>query len=155
LFLAEAMADPAVQSAKAPWHLWVVGVGSLLWNSVGATDFVMTQTRNRAYMRGFTPEQLHYYYGLPAWVVAAWGIAVWGGVLGSLLLLLRKRRAVGLFLASIICMVLTDLNSFVLTDGLKVMGGGTATLAFSAVIFVIGLLLVIYARSTRKRGLLR
>jgi len=147
------MADATIQSARAPWHLWVAGVISLLWNSVGAMDFVMTQTRNETYMRSFTPAQLEFYYGFPLWVVAAWGIAVWGAVLGSLALLLRKRLAVHLFLASLICMVLTDIHSFVLSDGLKIMGG-VGTLIFSAVIFVIGVLLLAYARSMGKRGVL-
>jgi hypothetical protein len=56
------MVATAIQSAKAPWHLWVVGVVSLLWNSVGALDFVMTQTKNATYMRGFTSAQLEFYY---------------------------------------------------------------------------------------------
>jgi hypothetical protein len=131
----------------------VVGVVSLLWNSVGAMDFVMTQTKNAAYMRGFTPAQLEFYYGFPLWVVAAWGIAVWGAVLGSLFLLLRKRVACHLFLWSFVCMVLTSIYNFVLSDGMKVMGG-VGSLIFSAVIFVIGLLLLVYARSMRKRGML-
>ena len=104
-------------------------------------------------MGGFTPAQLDFYYGFPAWVVTAWGIAVWGGVLGSLLLLLRKRQAVHLFLSSSICMVLTDVHNYALANGLKVMGGATA-LMFGAVIFVIGMLLLVYARSMCKRGVL-
>jgi hypothetical protein len=140
------MDDPATRSVKARWHVWLVGVGSLLWNSIGAMDFVMTQTKNKAYMSGFTPAQLDFYYGYPFWVVAAWGIAVWGGVLGSLLLLLRKRQAVHLFLSSLFCMALTDVYNFALSDGLKVMGGAAA-LFFSAVIFVIGVLLLIYSWS--------
>jgi hypothetical protein len=147
------MADAAVQPAKTPWHLWVVGVVSLLWNSVGAFDFVMTQTKNAAYMSGFTPAQREYYYGFPFWVVAAWGIAVWGGVLGSLLLLLRKCLAVLLFLSSVISMVLTDIYMFVLSGGREVMGG-VGPLVFSAVIFVVGVLLLAYACSMRKRGVL-
>jgi hypothetical protein len=147
------MADATNQSAKAPWHLWAVGVVSLLWNSVGAMDFVMTQTKNKAYMSGFTPAQLEFYYGFPLWVVAAWGIAVWGGVLGSLLLLLRKRLAFHLFLSSLICMVLTSIHNFALSNGLEVMGG-VGTLIFSAVIVVIGVLLLVYARSMCKRGAL-
>jgi len=148
------MADATTQSAKAPWHLWVVGVVSLLWNSVGAMDFVMTQTKNRAYMSGFTPAQLEFYYGFPLWVVATWGIAVWGGVLGSLLLLLRSRFAAHLFLSSFIGIVLTDVRNFAFSNGIEVMGGVVA-LIFSAVIFVIGLLLLAYARAMCKRGVLR
>jgi hypothetical protein len=154
LFLAETMANSTVQSVKAPWHIWVVGVVSLLWNSVGSMDFVMTQTRNKAYMSAFTPAQLDFYYGFPIWIVAAWGIAVWGGVLGSLSLLIRKRQAVHLFFLSLICMVLTSIHNYALSNGFEIMGGMRA-LIFGATIFVIGVLLLVYARSMRKRGVLR
>lgn len=147
------MADEATQPATTPWHVWVVGVVSLLWNSVGAMDFVMTEAKNKAYMSGFTPAQLEFYYGFPLWVVAAWGIAVWGGVLGSLLLLLRSRLAVHLFLASFICIILTSIHNYALSNGLKIMGGAEA-LAFSAVIVVVGALLLFYARSMCRRGVL-
>jgi hypothetical protein len=139
---------------KTPWHVWVVGFVSLLWNSFGATDFVMTQTKNRAYMSGFSPEQLNFYYGFPFWVVAAWGLAVWGGVLGSLLLLARRRQAVLLFILSSVGMVLTDIRNFSFAGGMKLMGGGPA-LIFSAAIFVIGLLLLLYSRSMCRRSVLR
>jgi hypothetical protein len=117
-------------------------------------DFVMTQSRNKAYMSGFTPAQLEFYYGFPAWVVAAWGIAVWGGVAGSLLLLFRRRLSVPLFLASLVGMVLTSVHNYALSNGLKVMGGAGA-LAFSAVIIAIGVVLLLYARSMSRRGVLR
>jgi len=74
----------ATRSVRAPWHLWVIGVIALLWNAVGAFDYVMTKTKNAAYMSAFTPEQLAFFYGFPAWVIAAWAIAVWGGVFGAL-----------------------------------------------------------------------
>ena len=83
--------SPAVATPK---HLWVVGVLALLWNCMGAFDYVMTESRNASYLRGFTRQQLDYFFGFPAWVIACWAIAVWGGVAGSLLLLLRKRLAV-------------------------------------------------------------
>ena len=100
------------------------------------------------------PAQLEFYYGFPLWMVAVWGIAVWGGVLGSLLLLLRRRWAIQLFLLSCVCIVLTSFHNFVLSDGLEVMGG-VRTMIFSAVIFVIGVLLLVYARSMCQRGVLK
>jgi ribose/xylose/arabinose/galactoside ABC-type transport system permease subunit len=120
---------------------------------MGALDYVMTQTKNEAYMSQFTPEQVAYFYGFPAWVVAAWATAVWGGVLGSLLLLFRKRFAVPVFLASLITMVITTLHNYVFSNGLEVVGDAFA-LGFSTVIFVVAVALFLYARAMHKRGVL-
>jgi len=57
------MADTGPESPKTPWHLWVIGVISLLWNSTGAMDFTMTQARNAAYLKGLTQAQLDFFYG--------------------------------------------------------------------------------------------
>jgi hypothetical protein len=128
----------------------VVGGLTVLWNAVGAFDYLMTQTRNEAYMSNFTPEQLEYFYGFPAWVVAFWAIAVWGGVLGSGLLLLGKKVAVPVLLASFLAMVVTSIHNFVLSDGIEVSGSGG--MAFSAVIFVVALGLWLYARAMARSG---
>lgn len=149
------MADTSTPLTKTPWHLWVVGVISLLWNAVGALDFTMTQLKNEAYLKALTPEQLAYVYGFPLWAVFVWGLGTWGGFLGSLVLLFRRSFAVKLFGASIVGAVLTNLYSYGLSDGMKVMQNGTGAVIFSAVIFVIAVLLFVYARAMRKRGVLR
>jgi hypothetical protein len=145
--------DRTESTRRAPWHLWVVGILAVLWNAMGAFDYLMTETQNEAYMSQFTAEQLDFFYGFPAWVVGFWAIAVWGGVLGSVLLLLRKRLAVGVFLVSFLAMVVTSFHNFVLSDGLEVMGGPGA-LVFSALVFVFALFLYLYARVMRGRGVL-
>ena len=137
-----------------PRHLWVVGIVALIWNSGGAFDYFMTQTGNEAYMSAFSPEQLEFFYGIPAWAVATWATAVWGSVLGSLLLLMRKRLAVPVFLVSFIAMTLTAFQNYVLSNGLEVIGSGFE-LGFTAAIFVIALLLFLYAHAMQKRGVLR
>ncbi|MGI9237995.1 MAG: hypothetical protein ACR2QZ_11395 [Woeseiaceae bacterium] len=145
-------ADENTQGAT-PWHLWVVGVVGLLWSAVGAMDYVMTQTRNEAYMSAFSPEQLEFFYGLPTWTVAAWAIAVWGGVIGAILLLMRRRHAVGVFVASLLAMLVTSFQNFVLSNGLEVMGD-PFSLAFTGVIVVVSIALVFYARAMYQRGVL-
>lgn len=139
--------------ARTPWHLWVIGVIALLWNSMGAFDYLMTQTRNEAYMGNFTAEQLEFFYNLPTWVVAAWAIAVWGGVVGSLTLLLRKRFAVQVYLVSLIAMVITTIHNYLLANGLEVMGD-MFSLIFTGAIFLIALILFFYALRMAKRNVL-
>jgi hypothetical protein len=110
--------------------------------------------RNASYMSGFTPEQIAYFYAFPKWAVATWALGVWGGVLGSLLLLLRRRWAVPVFAVSLVTMLITFFHNFVLTNGLAVMGG-VAALAFTAVIVVVGVALLVYARNLSRRAILR
>ena len=138
---------------STPWHVWVIGVIALLWSSIGAFDYLMTQTKNAAYMSAFPPEQLAWFYGLPAWVVAAWATAVWGGVLGSVLLLLRKRLAAPVFLVSLVAMVVTTFQNWVLANAAEIFPD-TFSRVFTLLIFVISVGLFFYARAMSKRGVL-
>jgi len=144
--------DAVVSNERTPWHLWVVGVLGLLWNSMGAYDYLMTQTQNVSYMSQFTPEQLEFFYGFPTWVVAFWALAVWGGVLGVVLLLLKKRLAMVVLLISFLSMVVTAVHNFFLSNGMEVMGSTGAI--FSMAIFFIALGLWLYSRAMARRGVL-
>ena len=140
-------------SVKTPGHFWAVGLVALLWNLIGALDYTATQLRIEAYMGQFTPEQLEYFYGFPSWAVACWAIAVWGSLLASILMLLRQRLAVPVFGIAIVAMVLTTVQNYLLSEGLRIMGSGAAV--FSAVIWFIALFLFFYSRALGGRGVLR
>ena len=137
---------------RRPWHLWVVGILALLWTSLGALDFVMTQTTNEAYLGSFTPEQLEYVYGIPAFMVALWAIVAVLGPCGAILLLLKKKQAFPVFAAWLAGGVITAIYSFGLSKGLEILG--PAALVMTIVAFVIGVLLVVYARAMTARGVL-
>ena len=137
----------------APIHLWIIGILSLLWNAIGAIDYLATQFGVASYMSQFSPEQLDYFDAFPTWMVAAWATGVWGSVLGSVALLLRKTWAFWLFLASLIGLALSSIYNFALSDGLEIMGSGAAI--FNAVIWLIALFLLFYARAMVKRGVLK
>ena len=141
------------KSGRTPWHLWVLGILALIWNGTGAMDYVMTQAKFEPYMSQFTPEQLEYFYGIPAWAVATWATAVWTGVLGALMLLFKKRLAFPTFVTSLIALVITSIHTYGLSNGMEVMGGAIS-LIFTAVIFLSTVALVIYARVMQKRGVL-
>ena len=145
--MSESGSKPA---GKAPWHLWVTGVAGLLWNSMGALDYVMTATRNVSYMSSFTPEQLAFFYSLPAWTLVTWALGVWGGVAGAILLLLRKGIAVWVFLVSLLGMLLTTLHNYFLSNAMEVIGD-PFSLLFTLFIFLIALGLFLYSRAMLAR----
>jgi len=148
-----AAAEPSGDvSVKTPVHLWIIGVLALLWNAMGAFDYLATQLELEAYMAQFTPEQLDYFHGIPAWAVAGWAIAVWFALAGSIGLLLRKCWSVWAFGISIAGMLVSTIHSYLLSNGLEMMGAGA--LVFSAVIWIIGIGLFLYARTMSGRGVL-
>jgi len=143
-------------AAKAPWHLWLVGVLALLWNAMGALDFTMTELRSEAYLKKFTAEQKAYFFAFPFWAVSTWFVATWGSLAGSLLLLLRRRLASPVFAAALACTLITFTYDYVIADGLKVMGAkATGALIFCGVIVVFAVLLLVYSRALARRGVLR
>jgi hypothetical protein len=119
---------------------------------MGAYDYVMTETKNEAYMAKFTPEQLEFFYGFPAWIVVFWALAVWGGVAGAVLLLMRKKSAFPVLATSFICMVVTVIHNYGFAGAADITGA-TGTI-FSVVIFVVALGLTFYARSMANKGVL-
>ena len=144
--------DTMKMTTATPWHLWAVGVLALLWNGFGGYDYVMTQTANAAYLAQYTPEQRAYFDSFPMWMEAVWAIGVWGGVLGSLLLLLRSKWAFHAFLASLVAFAVSVVYGQT-SGGAAVMG--TTGVVFSAVIFLLGLGFVMYSRMMTRKGVLR
>ena len=139
-------------TTKTPIHLWIVSILAVLWNAMGAFDYIATQYRLVSYIGQFTPEQLDYFFAFPVWMDAAWAIAVWASVLGSLSLLLRKAWAVSLFGISILGLATSTVYHYILSDGLAVMGSEGAI--FTAVIWLIALFLFFYAQAMAARKVL-
>lgn len=140
---------------KTPWHIWVIGIITLLWNTGGFYDFVMMQTQNQNYLAGLPQVQRDFFHQFPIWAHITWAIGVIGAVLGSVLLLLRRAWAVPVFAASLAGMVATTIhNLFVASpSALDLMGMGAVI--FSIMIFVVAVGLWLYARAMRTGGILR
>ncbi len=143
------------KSTKTPWHLWLVGVIAVLFNAIGAFDFVMAMAQGEKYMAstGMTPAQVAHYQNMPAWMTADWAIGVWGAFLASILLLLRRKLAFPVFVVSLAAFVVSLLYTYVLTDGGAVMGGMMALV--SAVIAILLLFFSWYSHAMGMRGVLR
>jgi hypothetical protein len=139
--------------AKAPWHLWAVGVLSLCWNAFGAYDYLMSVTRNADYFKGRPPELLSLLDTIPVWATAAWAVAVWGSVFASLLLLIRSRLATSVYLISLVGALVTFAYQFTLK-----LPPALDTVGQKLVPLVIVILIVAqwyYARRMTQAGVLR
>lgn len=144
---------------KTPWHLWVVGVLALLWNAGGANDYIQTQSGNRDYIGPAadsygisTDAVIAYYESWPIWAHSLWAIAIWGSVLGSVLLLFRKRFAYHSFGLSFLSM--SGIFAYRAINPLEGVEMGPVAIGMTAAIFIVAILLIIYARRMTAKGVL-
>jgi hypothetical protein len=145
-------------SAKAPTHLWIVGVLALLWNGFGAYDYLMTRTKGADYVETMMPgsgEALTAYINsFPLWASFGWGLGVWMGLAGSILLLMRHRRAVIAFGLSLAGAILGIGYQLVRPPDIPGMHQGfNAVVPYLVILIALGL--YVYSRAQLRRGLLR
>lgn len=137
-------------ATKTPWHLWVVGVLTLLWNGVGIWSYLSTQMGNLEGL-GMSPEAIEYVTSFPAWADSLWALGVWGAFIGSILLLLRSRWAVTSFIVAVVGLVGTTVYQRVLTELPADMQGWGIPIA----IWVTTLFLLWYSLRMRAAGVLK
>lgn len=154
----EPMAVEPMAVRGTPWHWWAVGGLSLLWNAFGATDYTLSQLRNRDYLgsaaesMGITTNQMIAYIdGFPGWMHAFWALGVWGALAGSILLLLRKRHAVWAFAVSLLGLAVTQIYHAATPQPDWAEGAALMNI----VIWAIAIFLLVYAVSMRRNGVLR
>ena len=151
------MSDQIVPAprAKAPWHLWVIGVVSALWNGFGAYDYVCTKLQGAAYLRsmGMSEPLIAHYASYPLWMNIVWPVGVWGSLIGSLLLLLRSKYAFHAFVLSAVGFGASLAYTYGMTQAGELLG--QTVLIMNVVIGVVILALIFYSRAMAKRGVLR
>ena len=136
---------------KPPTSFWIFSGAALVWNLVGLVFYYGQVTMSPETAASLTAEQQEFFASTPTWATSAHAIAVTFGVLGSLLLLFRKSWAVPAFVISLVGIIVQDVHAFIISDALEVFGGANA-LILPSVVLVIGVALVGYSLSVKKKG---
>lgn len=142
-----------VTTMRAGWAFWVIGIVSLAWNAFGCVDFTMTVTRNAGYLAQVPADMIDWLDSAPTWTIVPWAVGVWGALAGSLLLLLRSRRAVAAFALSLIGLAVNQIWQF--TTNMPPSLLTPASIALTMTIWIVALALLWYAARMRDRGVLR
>lgn len=149
----------ATESRPVPFHLWIVGILSLLWNGFGCYDYLMTRMRDTDYLASMMPEvdpnaMLAWVDSFPVWAQFGWGLGVWLGLIGAALLLVRNRLAVPAFALSLVGAVVGLGYQIAMAPPLPGAEGPIYAI-MPWVIIGVALGLYIYARAQRASGVLR
>lgn len=139
-----------LEGNATPWHLWVVGGLTLLWNSVGIMSYMMTRL-DRLGELGMTPDQIAWFESFPAWANGVWALGVWGAFVGSILLLLRSRWAVASIAIALVGLAGTTIFQNFVTE----IPADLRNIALDLAIWAITLFMLWYALKLQREGVLR
>lgn len=87
------------------WSYWLIAIVTLIWNAMGAMNLGMQMSPEA--MAGFPENHRAVIEARPIWATVGFGIGVIAGTLGCILLLLRKRIAVPVFIVSLLGILVT------------------------------------------------
>ena len=136
--------------ARTPWHVWVVGLVSLLWNSVGGFSYTMTRL-GKLEVLGMSQTEIAFFESSPVWANAFWALGVWGAIAGSVLILLRSRFALHALVVAIIGLLGSNTWQYAIADVPETLQSPALTL----MIWATTLFMLYYAFRMTRAGVLR
>ena len=141
--------DPYRVRPVAGWFI-IAAVASLLFMGLGCISYLMHVFANPAAM---PLDQRAAHEAEPAWVTGAYAVAVWIGLVGALLLLLRRKIAEWFLLLSLIA-VLVWLAGLILVTQLRE-NMSANDLLVAMIVTALTWTVYWFARHSRQRGWLR
>ncbi len=141
-------------SKKSNTGFWIIAVIALIWNIMGVLAYLGQVYITDEVLNTMTPEQQELLANTPAWSTGVFAISVFGALLGSLLLLMRRKWATPLFLISLLAVLINMGYSFFATNQVEVYGS-VQGIVMPLIIIVIAIFLYLYSKSAAAKGWLR
>lgn len=134
----------------APKWYMPVAVVALLWNLLGCFAYLSDVMLTAEDVARLTDAQQAMYASRPAWSVAATAIAVWMGAAGSVGLIMRKRWALPLLVASLAAVIVQDVWLFGLSDAAA--QAGAVAFVLQGLVLLVAIALVALGRTAVAQG---
>ncbi len=142
--------DRLTDTAAVPGWFYAVAAVALLFEAFGC---FMYFSQVSADLSTYPLDQRAMWQATPTWMTAAYAVAVWVGLIGAVLLLMRRKLAVPALLVSLIA-VIVQFSGLFLVPQLRQTVPDTALVAPIALILCCYLIFM-FARLSQKRGFLR
>lgn len=145
-------ATATLENKPATWF-WAAAILGIAWNVFGVVQFLAQfgATESALMGDGMTAEQAALYAAQPMWMTIAFAIGVFGGVLGSVLLLLRRRAAMAVFAASLGGYIVLYIGD--ITTGIFKAFGASQVMILTTVVIIAAALLALSRIGIRRNWL--
>lgn len=143
------MNGQVIGAAKTPWHLWVVGVLTLLWNSIGGFSYTMTRLGMLSEL-GMGETEIAFFASYSPIANTFWAMGVWGAIACSVLILARSRFAFHAIVIAIIGLIGSNYFQYTADVPEILQSAVLPILIWSTTVF-----LLFYTRGQSQAGVLR
>jgi len=103
---------------KFKWVIFLVGIIALIWNAMGCLNFFMQISPDG--LANMPESHQAIARSRPFWVTAAFGVSVISGVLAAVLLLMKKKLSIPLFIVSFVGAVIANLHAIFFGNALNI-----------------------------------
>ncbi|MEO5577478.1 MAG: hypothetical protein ABIR25_00310 [Sphingomicrobium sp.] len=142
--------DQVNPQRPAPRWFTIAALGAVAWEIIGCAMYLLQVRVDPA---SLPVDQRALWDAAPSWMVAAYAVAVWIGLVGAILLVLRRRLAEKLLLASLVA-VLVQFSALLFVPELRNLTTSDA-LFLPFVIIVACYVIWHFAWTSRRAGWLR
>ncbi len=140
-------------SNKPGIAFWIIGLIALVWNGWGCFMYIAQAYDMEMATQDLSAEQIAFLDAMPAWYTALFALAVFAGLIGAIMLLMKKGAAVKLFMVSFICALINQIYWLFGTDAATVFSDQNIYL-MPVLIVGIGIFLIWYAKDQKAKGVL-
>lgn len=138
---------------KPTTGFWIIAVLALLWNLYGIYQYLISTIWFDDIKNLLSEEIIAIMEALPSWHNYVFAVAVFAGVIGCLLLLMRKKLAVPLFGISLIAVLVQMGYWLFATDIMEV--EGMQSVIMPLVVIIVSIFLYFYSKGAAQKGWLR
>jgi hypothetical protein len=130
---------PTEKLAIPSWFNTVVAF-ALVWNLVGIVFFVGGLFTTPEMVAELPQAQQDIHHATPGWAIGAFAVAVFGGLLGCIVLLIKKTLALPLLIISLLGILVQMFHAFFIVNSFAVFGPGGTIMPIMVIVIAIALI---------------
>lgn len=137
-------------NVKPPASFWIVGVVALLWNLMGVYQFYLGNYELESLRESVSAEAFSIMESLPMWYSIVFAVAVFSGVLGCVLVLMKKKFAIPVFAISLLTVLVVEIYWLLGTDIIQTSGYIAALMPM--IVIAVAIFLYYYSKGAARNG---
>lgn len=129
---------------------WIICIIALLWNLMGIMSFIMEVFMSPEALAALPEAERALYENTPLWIHIVFAIAVFDGTLGCVLLLMKNKLAIPMFVISLVAVLAQMTHWLLLTNAMEVYG--PESVIMPTLVIAIAAFLVWYSYKVKANG---